>query len=174
MNIDLLIKKAIKGDNSDSFISLIETNQAKIYRIAYSYVKNQQDALDIVQETVYKAFVSIKTLKNPKYFNTWLIRIAINSALDHVKKSKKCVSLEDTLKDTKNTTNQIEENIDLYTALDKLDSKHKTVVILKYFEDLTFKEISNILDYPTSTVKTYFYRALKHLKISIEEGYFHE
>ena len=172
MNIEI-VKKAIKGDE-ESFVSLIQARQEKIYRIAYSYVKNKQDALDIVQETIYKAFISIDTLKDSKYFDTWLVRIAIHCALDHLKKSEKFINLEEYPTNTKDDTSQIEETIDLYTALDKLDPKYKIIVVLKYFEDLTFKDISNVLDYPVSTVKTYLYRALKYLKISIEESDFNE
>lgn len=165
----LMIKKAIKGDEK-YFVALIEKRQEKIYRIAYSYVKNQHDALDIVQETVYKAYVSIHKLKKPEYFDTWLVRIAINCSIDYLKKENKYVTLEEKHEGTKEYTNQLDESIDLYLALDKLEPKYKTVIILKYFEDLTFTDIAKILDYPVSTVKNYLYRALKYLKISIEEG----
>lgn len=62
-----------------------------------------------------------------------------------------------------------EEVIDLYNALNKLDVKYKTVVILRYFEDLTFQEISKVLDLPVNTVKTQLYRALDILKIDLEK-----
>lgn len=168
MNIEV-VKKAIKGDEK-SFVALIETRQEKIYKIAYSYVKNQEDSLDIVQETVCKAFVSIGTLKNPQYFDTWLIRIGINCALAHLKKNKQYVQLEEDHKKIKDDTTLIEESFDLNKALDLLEPQYKTIILLKYFEDLTFADIAKVLDYPISTVKTYLYRALKHLKISMEAG----
>lgn len=98
------------------------------------------------------------------------MRIVINCALNHIKKSKKIVYIEnydskssyDHLKDT-------ELKMDLRKAMGNLDSKYKIVVILKYFEDMTFEEISQIVNLPLSTVKTQLYRALRQLKIDIEE-----
>ncbi|WP_231701827.1 sigma-70 family RNA polymerase sigma factor [Crassaminicella thermophila] len=172
MNTYQIIEKAIKGDEK-SFIALVEARKEKLYRIAYSYAKNQHDALDIVQETIYKAFISIQKLKKPQYFDTWLIRITINCAIDHIKKSKQFINLNEN-KAIKDNTDQIEEFIDLHTALDKLEPHYKTIMILKCFEDLTFKDISKILDFPISTVKTHFYRALKHLKIYLKEDDIYE
>lgn len=157
----------------DSFIALIEARKGKIYKIAYSYVKNQQDALDILQDVTFKAFVSIKTLKDSKIFDSWLTRIAINCAIDFLRKGKKILYVEDTsLLTGENSTfkSNIESELDLYTALDILDEKHKTVIILKFFEDYTIKDIATILDWPLSTVKTHLYRAINLLKIELKEG----
>lgn len=75
------MKKAQKG-NDEAFLKLFQEYEKDIYRTAFVYVKNQEDALDIVQETAYRSFKSIKDLKEPKYFKTWLIRIAISCAID--------------------------------------------------------------------------------------------
>lgn len=174
MNISI-VKKAIKGDDT-AFCQLIEERKEQSYRIAFGYVKNKEDALDIVGETVYKAFTSIKKLKHPQYFNTWFIKILINCAIDHLNKAKKIIYIdqEDTLENLKQQNNAAayydEDAIDLYAALDKLDEKHKTVVILKYFKDLTIEEIARVLEWPTGTVKTYLYRALKNLNLTLKEG----
>lgn len=84
---ELKVKRAINGDEK-AFIELIEKQREKLYRVAYAYVKNEEDALDIVQETVYKAYISIDTLRKPKYFNTWLTKILINISLATLKKIK--------------------------------------------------------------------------------------
>jgi len=84
MAVQKEVLRAMHG-NRESFHALIEANQEKLYRIAYSYVHNQHDALDIVQDAVYRAFVSIKNLKHAEYFNTWLVRIVINCALDKLR-----------------------------------------------------------------------------------------
>ncbi len=161
------VKKAIKG-NKDSFTIIIQSRKEKLYRIAYSYVRNQEDALDIVQETVYKAFISINTLKNPEYFDTWIVRILINNSINYMKQNKKVLYLEDE-KFTKAESYNSVEYLDLHDALNKLDDKLKTIIILKYFEDLTIREIADILGEPINTVKTNLYRTLKKLKISIGE-----
>ncbi|WP_304519531.1 sigma factor [Clostridium tagluense] len=75
-----LIKKAVKGDN-ESFDTLMQSRKDNIYKVAYSYINNTEDALDIMQEVIYKALVSIKHLKEPQYFNTWLTRITINEQI---------------------------------------------------------------------------------------------
>lgn len=168
MDLHSVLNKAVEGDE-ESFLLLIEQNKDRVYKIAYSYVKNQQDALDIVQETVYKAFMSIHQVKKAHHFNTWLIKIIINCSIDHLRKSKKLVYMAKEFEDRTAELDNTEKFIDLHMALDKLDVKHKTVVILRYFEDLTLQDIANVLEWPVSTVKTYLYRALKILKIDLEE-----
>ncbi|MET1123286.1 sigma factor, partial [Priestia megaterium] len=69
MSIEKKVKKAKRG-NEKAFQELIELEKNKLFRIAYLYVKNEADALDIVQDTIYKAFISIKRLKDPSYFST--------------------------------------------------------------------------------------------------------
>lgn len=162
------IKKSMKGD-AKSFGSLMEERQEKLYRIAFSHVKNRQDALDVVQESVYKAFISIGKLKNPEHFDTWLVRIVINNSIDLLKKSNRYSPMEYEPGSSEDISQKVDESIDLKNAMDKLEPKYKTIIVLKFFEDLTFKDIARVVEAPIGTVKTYFYRALEHLKISIEE-----
>lgn len=165
-----LVEKAIGGDE-ESFRYLIQQRKESIYRIAYSYVNNSDDALDVVQEAVYKAFISLKNLKHPEYFNTWLTRITINCAIDILRQKNKLVYLdkEENLVDSVNSYST-EEIIDLQEALNKLDITDKTIIILKYFEDITLSEIAETIKIPLSTVKTRLYRALARLKIDLEEA----
>ncbi len=164
-----LVKKAIKGDNK-SFDSLIQIKRENIYKVAYSYVNNTEDALDIMQEVIYKALVSIKNLKEPEYFNTWLTRITINCSINYLNKSKKVISIDEKhLKDMTLLPKNREEIMDLHDSLKNLDIKYKSIIILKYFEDLTLKDISDILKLPLSTVKTHLYRGLAKLKIDLKE-----
>jgi RNA polymerase sigma-70 factor (ECF subfamily) len=165
-----LVKKAIKGDN-ESFNALIQSRKESIYKVAYSYANNTEDSLDIMQEVIYKALVSIKSLKEPEYFNTWLTRITINCSINHLNKSKKVISIDDKhIKDMTLHSSNTEEIMDLYESLKNLDAKYKTIVILKYFEDLTLKDISDILKLPLSTVKSQLYRGLEKLKIDLKEA----
>jgi RNA polymerase sigma-70 factor, ECF subfamily len=171
MELHELIKKARKGD-ADAFAQLMENRKEKIYRIAYGYTKNRENALEIVSEAIYRAFISINKLKEPEHFNTWLIRILINCALNYINKSNKLLQLDMAIDtEAKKEAVSEEEIIDLYTAIDKLDEKHKTIIMLKYIEDLTIPDIAKILNWPVGTVKTYLNRALKKLKIELEETY---
>lgn len=83
MNLQEIVLKAIRGDD-DAFYILIENRKAMLYKTAFAYVKNKEDALDIVSDTVYKAYLSIDKVKSPEFFNTWMTRILINCALDFV------------------------------------------------------------------------------------------
>ena len=165
-----LVKKAIKGD-AESFNTLIQSRRENIYKVAYSYVNNTEDSLDIIQEVIYKALISIKSLKEPEYFNTWLTRITINCSINHLNKSKKVISIDDKhIRDMTLHSNNTEEIMDLHESLKSLDAKYKTIVILKYFEDLTLKDISDILKLPLGTVKSQLYRGLEKLKIDLKEA----
>lgn len=166
---ELKVKKAIRGDEK-AFIEIIDDIKDKLYITAYSYVKNEQDALDIVQETVYKAYISIDKLKKPKYFNTWITRILINISINTINKNKKIIYLEEQndLEERENIID-LDQQLDINNALEKLEEKHKNVIQLKYFDDLTLNEISNKLDIPVGTAKTYLSRGLKRLRSIVGE-----
>ncbi|MEK3736778.1 MULTISPECIES: sigma-70 family RNA polymerase sigma factor [Paenibacillus] len=168
MNKTTLEEKAIAGDE-DSFTVLIDGMQERLYRMAYSYVRNQEDALEIVQETVFKAYISIHKLKQPQYFKTWLTKIAVNCALDFIRKSKKIVYIDQELRGSYAPKSR-EEVLDLHEALSGLDEKSRMVIVMRYLEDLPIKEIAEVLDMPLSSVKTVIYRGLEKLKISMEES----
>lgn len=166
-----LVKAAIKGEEKE-FISLIEGYKSYLYKMAFLYVKNEQDALDIYQETIYKAYANLPNLKKPSFFKTWITRILINSANDKLNlKSKQEVVNIDVLNNTCISTDSvsIEEKIDLYDAIDSLDEKYKTPIILMYFHGMSIKEISKIMDCRENTVKSYIHRAKGILLKSLKE-----
>lgn len=169
----LAIEKAIRGDEI-SFTTIIEEKKESLYRLAYSYVKNRHDALDIFQEAVYKAYISIHKLKKPETFNAWIKRIVVNTAIDYLRKTKKIVYIEKEYEASSDEMSHAEEVMDLKKALDELDPKSKTIITLRFFEDLPLKEIAEILEMPLSTVKTNLYRSLDKLKINLEEVDKHE
>lgn len=145
-------------------------NKEKHYRIAYSYVKNADDALDIVQEAVFKAYVSLNTLKNPEYMKTWFYRILVNSSLDFLRKQKKLVTMdEENIAVYNDCFIDQYENIDLNHALDELPSDCRSIVILRFFEDLKIEEIAQILDENVNTVKTRLYKSLNKLRIQMND-----
>ncbi|EEM08755.1 hypothetical protein bmyco0003_43920 [Bacillus pseudomycoides] len=163
-----LVKKARKGDDA-AFEQLISLYQDQLYRTAYLYVQNKEDALDIVQETVYKAYLSIEQLKKPNYFLTWLTRILIHNAYQLLSEKKKVKKIEDgreadTYGEMPNKLHQIEQNIDLQEAIQKLDENYQTVIILYYYHDLSINKIAWQMNIPEGTVKTYLHRARKALK----------
>lgn len=139
-------------------------NKDKFYRIAYVYTKNKEDALDVVQETIYKTLKMIDTLNEPKYIKTWFYRILIHTAIDFLRKNQKYVLIEELSNEGKWDSY---ENLDLKNALDSLPPDQRIVIVLRYFEDLKLQEISNILKENLSTIKSRLYKALKNLKLEI-------
>lgn len=159
------VKLAIEGDE-EAFTYLIEINKEQLYRTAFAYVKNKEDTLDIIQETVYKAFISINKLKEPKYFKTWITKILINNAITFIKKNSKIVYLEgNKYNDTRILEYHTDQKLDLLYAVDKLEEKIKNVIILKYLNDLTISEVAKVLNIPEGTAKTYLNKGLNKLKI---------
>ncbi|MBS4210454.1 sigma-70 family RNA polymerase sigma factor [Bacillus sp. FJAT-50079] len=166
--MDKLVKKAQKGDER-AYITLFQQYKVDIYRMAYVYVKNQEDALDVVQETAYKSFSQIKTLKNPEYFKTWLIRIAINTAISHLRKEKRVVHLNPEYAESFPAKgSDVSLQITLKDLIEELNEDEKSVVLLKFYQDHTIREISNLLDMPLGTVKTILYRSLAKLRMQMK------
>lgn len=160
-----LVKKAIKGDEV-AFETLIVDQSDKLYRTAFLYVRNKEDALDVLQETTYKAFISMDQLKYPEYFSTWLIKILIRTAYDVLNKKKKTILIGDEFFEsvTENSTEKIELGLDLTEAISMLNRHYQTVIILFYYHDLPISKIAETMDKPEGTIKTYLHRAKKELK----------
>lgn len=146
---------------------LLLDNYEAYYRLAYSYVRQEQDALDIVQESAYKAIKDCQKVKNSQYLSTWLYRIVINTALDLIRKRKR-EELSGTMPEA--VWEDRYGDVDLKYMLEQLDEKSRTVVILRYFEDMKLEEIARILDENLNTVKARLYRTLKKLRLDLEAG----
>lgn len=148
--------------NDDAFYALIVSCQDQLYRIAFSYLKSEADALEAIQETTYRAYKNLRKLKNPKYFKTWLIRILINYCIDELKQRKRHPSLTEDFHGSE--TNIDPEALGLRQAVDKLDDRYRQIVMLKYFEGFTIREIADMLESPEGTIKTWLNRALTALR----------
>lgn len=163
----------VKAGDSSCFYELIEERKNYLYRIAYMYVKNDQDAMDILSEAVFKAYSSLSKLRDSGAFHTWITRIVVNCAINFTRKHRGILSLnDDILIETMTYKSRGEEYIDLYDAVDKLTGKYKTVVILRYFEDFSVEEIAKTLNCPQGTVKSYLHRAVKKLRLELEDDSF--
>ncbi|HYE12335.1 MAG TPA: sigma-70 family RNA polymerase sigma factor [Patescibacteria group bacterium] len=172
-----IIRLILKG-NSDLYAELIDRYSGKVYSTAYSYTQNQEEARDLVQEILIKAYNSLQGFKAEAKFSTWLYRIAVNSCIDWSRKRKSKVimtalSFEDTnifdniTSDTEGPEEivlQQEHKEAVRNAVSSLPEIYKTVLILYYFEELQVQEICNILDSPRKTIETRLYRAKKVLK----------
>lgn len=165
-----LAKKAMHG-NVNAYGQLIEIHKVYLYRTAYLYVKNEDAALDIVSECVVKAFSSIKNMKEPQYFKTWLTKILINVSKDYFRSHREQVPYDDLPLCAPEGDVSLEEKWDLYAAIDILPEKYKNVIMLKYFDDLKVSEIAEILDLPEGSVKAYLSRGREELRKYLKEDY---
>lgn len=157
-------------NTEQELVRLIKANKEKYYRVAFTYVKNKEDALDIVHDAIVKALQKINGLHNKEYLETWFYRILINESISFIRKNKSILYLDEIPESQLPATKDIdrEQYMTLYAAIDHLSLKLKTVVILRFFEDMKFDEIAGITGAKLSTVKARLYKALKILKIDIE------
>lgn len=158
-------------ENRQNIIDFIEDNQEKFYRIAFSYAKNREDALDIVHDTIVKALQKQYTLRRREYLQTWFYRILINESISFLRKNKKTVLIDDFEPfETSSENDDFDqtEYMDLYHAIEKLPVKLKTIVLLRFFEDMKLEEIADITSANLSTTKSRLYKALKLLKLDLE------
>lgn len=157
--------------NEEIIEQIILENYNQYYRLAYSYVHNEADANDIVQNGAYKALRSAYTLNQVEYAKTWVYRIMLNEIFRYVKQTKYFsyeVLQEENIKET-DYMEDTYKNIDLERALEELPDKDKAIVVLKFFEDKTLEEIAEILGENINTVKSRLYRSMKKLRILLSE-----
>jgi len=151
---------------NDAVISeILTTEYAMFYRIAFSYVRSEADALDIVQESAYKAIYHANKLKRQEFAKTWICRIVINEAVSFLRKRTK-EQTEPILAEV--AAGEKEDMTDLRNALEKLSPEEKTGIILRFFEDMKLEEVAAVCKESVSTVKSRLYRTLKKLKLDLE------
>lgn len=183
-NMETIIKNRIKqvrkGDQN-AFAEIVELYKDKVYQISYRMVGNRHEAEDISQEAFLRAYINIHSYDINKKFSTWLYRIATNLSIDRLRKKKpdfyldaevagaegltlySQVAADGMLPEEKVESLELQETIQV--AILKLPAKYRSVIVLKYIEELSLKEISEILDLPIGTVKTRIHRgreALRH------------
>ena len=160
-----LARLASKGDE-DSFVALCEAMKITLFRTAKGILGDETLALDAVSEAVFRAYKGIRRLREPKYAATWFTRILINAANDIYKKQKNELNL-DTAHDIAHYDDH--SRLDFETMIESLSPELRKIISLKYYSGFTLEEISRILKIPAGTVKSRLNRALKQLRMEIEE-----
>lgn len=176
---EYLINRVIKGD-SNTYSVLIDRYKHMVYTLALKIVKNREDAEEVAQDTFVKAYNALNEFKGESKFSTWLYKITYYRSLDYLKKNKRRVE----------TTNiDISEDYNIASiddALDKMERKERTEIIkhairelpaddaflitLYYFETLSLKEISKVMEIPTNTIKVRLFRSRKRLAKILENN----
>ncbi|MEH7391163.1 sigma-70 family RNA polymerase sigma factor [Bacillus sp. JJ1503] len=166
MEVSKFLHKAKKGDD-EAFYELMQIHKVRLLKVAYSYLRNEEDALEALQEVTFRAYRSIKKVREPEYFSTWLIRIMLNYCHDQSRRKKRIADTD--LLDSLAETIDHSQSIEIQEALQKIDSRCREVIILKYYHDLRIKDIAEILECPESTIKTWLYKGLKALRNQMED-----
>ena len=162
-----LVKQAKNGDKS-AFEQLFLLEKEYLYKCAFLYTKNREDALDLVQNCILKCMVSIRELREPKYFRTWMTKIMINCFNNESVKKRKYVLLEKEVLKEENTALSEEEKMDLYHAIDHLKFPYKEIIVQHYFASNKLTEIAEMLDMPIGTVKAYHSKSKAKLREMME------
>lgn len=179
-----IIKRVLTGEK-ELFEILVRRNNQKLYRIIRSYLKEEAEIEDVMQDSYIKAYTKLYQFKLEASFSTWLIRIGINESLARIKEKGKVYHLSEHSNQLKNNTIlEIPDNKQLNpqnkmirneakqlleNAIDSLDSKYKTVYILKEVEEMSVKEVAIALDLSIANVKVRLHRSKEMLKDKLYE-----
>jgi len=163
ITIESLAEKASKGDEK-SFVALCDTMKTKLYRAARGILGDESLALDAVSEAVFRAFKNIRKLREPRFAQTWFIRIALNVANDYYRRRKYEIVTE-TIPESAYFDNH--SDFDFSQMIESLPYELRQIISLKYYSDFSLKEISEILNIPEGTVKSRLNRALNLLRLEV-------
>lgn len=178
------IKKIKKGDQS-AFEDVVSFYQNKVYQICYRMIGNAHEAEDLAQEAFVRAYTNIHSFDEKRKFSTWIYRIATNLSIDRIRKKKPDYYLDAELQgaDGLNMYSQLSnddplpheevETLELQAYLQKqiesLPEKYRSVITLRYVDDLSLQEISEVLDMPIGTVKTRIHRGREALRKKLRD-----
>jgi len=173
------IRDVLKGDQ-EAFGEIVELFKDKVFQLCYRMLGNRHEAEDIAQEAFVRAYVNIHSFNQGRKFSTWLYRIATNLCIDRIRKKKPDYFLDAELAGTDGLTmySQIAaegkspdsevETMELQEIVQqeilRLPDKYRVIIVLRYIDDLSLNEISEVLDMPLGTVKTRIHRGREALR----------
>ena len=150
------------------YLERAEETRGKLYRAALLTLGSETAAVDAVDEAVYKGYLSYRKLREPKYLETWLVRILLNVCRDELRRRKRELAVEE----LPETAGEAFDALPLKEAIRRLPAQLRDVIILRYFTGLTLEETAAALELPQGTVSTRQRKALALLKLDLtdEEG----
>ncbi len=151
--------------NNDEYAKRVEEIRGKLYKTAFLYLGSESQAVDAVDEAVYKGLRGHWKLRQPKYFTTWMTRILINECHNELRRQKRLCPLEE----LPQTAVEEYDALPLRDAIMRLPKELKDVVILRYFTGYTLAETAQALKIPQGTAATRQRKALQLLRLEFEE-----
>ena len=158
----------LKTITKEYFVELIQENKTSLYRLSKSILKNEADVQDVISETIVKAYTNIHRLKRMDSFKPWVMRILVNECYSLIKKHKRVELIDDFTDYEGSYEDKNEDNLMFY--VDQLEEEFKSVIILFYYDDLSIKNISMVLNISDGTVKSRLSRAKMKLKAMMENN----
>ncbi|KFM94990.1 MAG: RNA polymerase sigma factor SigW [Paenibacillus macerans] len=178
-----LVKLARKGDQG-AFAELVDLYKDKLFHLGYRMLSNRHEAEDVVQETFLRVHKNWSRYDDKQKFSTWIYRIATNLCIDRLRKRKPSYYLDAEMNDqegmdgytlipgddkTPETEYLLSETQrTIHQAIAGLPAKYKSVIILRYLQEMSLQEISEVLDMPVTTVKTRVHRGREFLRKKLE------
>ncbi|HLM23458.1 MAG TPA: sigma-70 family RNA polymerase sigma factor [Pyrinomonadaceae bacterium] len=176
---EIIVERALTGD-AEAFGELVRRWERRIFALAYGMLGREEDARDATQETFLAAFRNLRGFRGEAKVSSWLHRIAVNQCISRQRRSK--VRSESALEDEhensfatplNNSPARVaegrQETLAVRRAINTLPIELRQVVVMKEFEELTFREIAEALDLPLSTVKSRLYTAMKQLQLRLQK-----
>lgn len=175
---NLLIERVLAGE-TDAFEQIVTRYQKRVYSLCYRMTGNEQDAYDLSQEAFLRVYNNLKSFKGDSSLSTWIYRISSNICIDHLRRSKKAriISLtpayeeESSEIDLPDDTYSPEVNYSkqelaeaIGSAINRLSSDHRQIIILRDINQLSYDEIGRVLDLEPGTVKSRIFRARDNLR----------
>ena len=174
-----LIQRAQKGDH-EAFATLVTEHQRYVYNLALRVLKNEEEALDLAQETFVRAWTALPNFRRQSQFRTWLYRIVTNLCYNRLPNLRRSLNElgDDTISEIPETDIALanpahgletrELRTYLHKAIDELDENYRLLISLRYQNELSYEEIANMLNLPLGTVKTGLFRAKEQLRRALE------
>ena len=175
----ILIQKAQKGDH-DAFAALVDEHQRYVYNLALRVVKDENEALDLTQETFVRAWTALPNFKGQSQFRTWLYRIVTNLCYNRLPGLQRDLSemgddyLDNALCDEVLNINpadslEAEERRELlHREIARLPECYRLLITLRYQQELAYDEIASVVNLPHGTVKTGLFRAKERLRQALQ------
>lgn len=158
-----------KDGNLAAFSELIERYQTVVFNCAFRIVGDMEDAADVTQSVFLKLYQHVESVDSSRPFFSWLYRVAVNEAIDHKRRRKPHDVLDEEVIEATNTSPdqqlvQRDREAVLMRAMDHLSEEQRSVVVLRHFAELSYRDIAGVLEIPESQVKSRLYAARQRLK----------
>ena len=170
---DAALVSRARGGDQRAFELLVRSHQQGLFRVIYRYLKNEADALDVTQRAFVRAYQSLDKFRGEASFKTWLYRIGVNLSLNHIRDNRREIASEireDALARRATGPMRIIRGQDsdrLRQAIEQLPPKQRTILELRIYDELSFREIGEIAECSENSAKVGFHHAVKKLRVML-------